>query len=235
MAKLLQGESLKQMLAQAQQSPRDAAQSEALAKKLEELAERAGQQRNPGPLSRQDLARLVERLQRTQANVKNLVSQCNSPGASPSGKSGQAPGAPSTSEAKDQTAHARGQELSRDERQLAEAAQLLDELRLDGMDARSVAAQTVHLARLDELLRQASQLSGANPHEFVPLMLEMDAPLAGLIHSLQTELAAMRRPFELVSKETAEAPPAYRAAVADYFEQVSRDYEPAKDDGGKNQ
>ena len=62
MAKVLQGESLKQMLAQVQASPRDAVQTEALAKKLDELAERAGQQGNPGSMSKQELARLVDRL-----------------------------------------------------------------------------------------------------------------------------------------------------------------------------
>jgi hypothetical protein len=40
----------------------------------------------------------------------------------------------------------------------------------------------------------------------------------------------MRRQFELATKEPAAAPPAYREAVADYFEQVSRDYQPAKDE-----
>jgi hypothetical protein len=38
----------------------------------------------------------------------------------------------------------------------------------------------------------------------------------------------MRRQVELASKEPAGAPPAYREAVADYFEQVSRDYQPEK-------
>jgi hypothetical protein len=39
----------------------------------------------------------------------------------------------------------------------------------------------------------------------------------------------MRRQFELATKEPAAAPPAYREAVADYFEQVSRDYQPEKE------
>lgn len=226
MAKMLQGESLKQMLAQAQASPRDAAQTGALAKKLDELAERAGQQRNPEPLSRQELARLVSRLQRTQANLNNLASQCNSPGAAQSGMADAAASPASGSG----PSHARGPELSRADMQRAEGAQLLDDLRLGGMDARGVPSDTIYLAKLDEILRAAAEQPATQPQDYVPLVLEIDPPLTELINSLRTELAGMRRQFELASKETAPAPPAYRAAVADYFEQVSRDYQPAKDE-----
>jgi hypothetical protein len=233
MAKMLQGDALKQMLAQAQAAPRDAAQTEALAKKLDELAERAGQQRNPGPLSRQELVRLVDQMQRTQANLNNLASQCSSPGASSSGKSGQSASAPASgagSGAPNEPSHARGPELSRAEMQRAEGAQLLDELRLGSMDARGAVSDLIYVKKLDDLLRAAAEKPATQPQDYVPLVLEIDPPLTGLITSLQTELAGMRRQFELASKESASAPPAYRAAVADYFEQVSRDYQPAKDE-----
>ena len=250
MAKMLQGESLKQMLAQAQAAPRDAAQTEALAKKLDELAERAGQQRNSGQMSRQELARLVDRMQRTQANLKNLASQCsgqcNNPGKSPSsgagksggsGKSGEAGGSgtPSQSAAAANTSsggaptgpsHARGPELSREDMQRAEGARLLDELRLDSADARAAASDLVYAKKLDEVLRAAAEQPPSEPKDYAPLVLAIDPPLTGVINALQTQLAGMRRQFELATKETAAAPPAYRPAVADYFEQVSRDYQP---------
>jgi len=234
MAKILQGESLKQMLAQAQVSPRDAAQTGALAKKLDELAARAGQLRNPGPLSRQELAQLVEQLQRTQANLKHLASQCSSPGTSSSSGAGK----PSIANQPAGTSfasggglsHARTPELSRADMQRAEGAQLLDELRLDSIDAGATPSGMIYVAKLDKLLRATAERPVANPQDFVPLAAEMDPPLTGLINSLQTELAGMRRQFELVSEETEPAPPAYRAAVADYFEQVSRDYQAAKDE-----
>ena len=231
MAKILQGESLKQMLAQAQASPRDAAQTESLAKKLDELAERAEQQRNPGPMSRQDLARLVDQLQRTQANLKNLASQCSSPGASQSGKPGKTGQSATASGAANggEPAHARAPELSLADMQREEGAQLLDELRLGGADARATPSGMIYVTKLDKVLSEASEKPAANPQDFIPLVAEIDPPLTGLINSLQTELAGMRRQFELASKETAPAPPVYRAAVADYFEQVSRDYQPAKD------
>ena len=232
MAKILQGESLKQMLAQAQASPRDAAQTEALAKKLDELAERAGQQRNPGPMSRQDLARLVDQLQRTQANLNNLASQVASPGASQPGKPGKT-GQPATASGTangGEPAHARAPELSRADMQRAEGAQLLDELRLDATDGSAVESDMIYVKKLDQVLRAAGKQPVQDPKDFVPLVLQINPPLTGLINSLQTELAGMRRQFELASKETAPAPPAYRAAVADYFEQVSRDYQPARDE-----
>ena len=232
MAKILQGESLKQMLAQAQGSPRDAAQTETLAQKLDELAERAGQQRNPGPMSRQELARLVDQLQRTQANLNNLASQVASPGAAQPGKPGKT-GQPATASGAangGEPARARAPELSRADMQRAEGAQLLDELRLDATDGSAVESDMIYVKKLDQVLRAAGKQPVQDPKDFVPLVLQINPPLTGLINSLQTELAGMRRQFELASKETAPAPPAYRAAVADYFEQVSRDYQPAKDE-----
>jgi hypothetical protein len=263
MAKILQGESLKQMLAQAQAAPRDAAQTETLAKKLDELAERAGQQRNSGQMSRQELARLVDRMQRTQANLKNLASQCSNPGnnlgkssSGGSGKSGDLAksGEPSKSTGQgkasepnksstpnpsasasgggnaavaNEPSHARGPEMSRADMQRAEGAQLLDELRLDSAEASAVVSDLIYVKKLDEVLRVAEG-KPAESKDFAPLLLEIDAPLTGVINSLQTKLAGMRRQFELASKEPAGAPPAYREAVADYFEQVSRDYQPEK-------
>ena len=244
MAKLLQGESLNQMLAQARQSPRDAAQSAALAQRLDELAEHAGQQRNPGPPSRQDLARLVDQLQRTQANLKNLASQCTSPGSAAAGKAGQpgkpGPGSGASSGSTPPTSMtsagtpadgARAPDLSRADMQRAEAAQLLDDLRLGGADARGATANTIYLADLEKLLHGAAEHPLTRYEDFAPLAAALDPPLTGLIHTLQNQLATMRRPFELAERETIPAPPAYRAAVADYFEQVSRDYAPAKNDG----
>ena len=232
MAKVLQGESLKQMLAQVQASPRDAVQTEALAKKLDELAERAGQQGNPGSMSKQELARLVDRLQRTQANLNNLASQCSNPGASsPGGTAKPAPASqPNNMTGASTTAHARGPELSRADMQREEGQQLLDELRLDNAGARAAESDLVYVKKLDKVLQVADKNPPSDPKDFAPLVLQINEPLTGVINSLQTKLAGMRRQFELASKDTAGAPPAYREAVADYFEQVSRDYQPAKDE-----
>lgn len=284
-AKMLQGESLQQMQAQAQVSPRDAAQTESLAKKLDELAARAGQQQNPGPLSRQELAQLVDQMQRTQANLKNLASQCSGPGNNPStspsngsgkrgqsgkvgesgkagesgkigelakvgdsgkasqsakagetgkvgstsglGKSGQSATTASDRGAANEPSHARSPELSRPEMQRAEISNLLDTLRLDSATARLPVGNLSHLNKLEALLRKVAT-DQDQPPDFAPIAAELDPPLTGVINALQTKLAGMRRQFELAAKETAAAPPAYRTAVADYFEQVSRDYQPEK-------
>jgi hypothetical protein len=242
MAKMLQGQSLKQMLAQAQATPRDAAQSEALAKKLDDLAERAGQQRDPSRMSRQDLAQLVERIQRTQANLKNLASQCSNPGASPSTGSGKAiqanqptpanlnpTASAGTGGGQDELSHARAPELSRADMQRIEGADLLDELRLDSADARCMPSNLIFVKKLDELLRSQAAGPQIQPQEYAQLYLEVDPPLSGIIHNLQTQLAGMSRQFELAAQDASATPPAYRAAVADYFEQISRDYQPDKD------
>jgi hypothetical protein len=112
--------------------------------------------------------------------------------------------------------------------QRAEGAQLLDELRLDSADGRAAASDSIYAKKLDEVLRAAAEQPPSEPKDYVPLVLAIDPPLTGVINALQTQLAGMRRQFELATKEPAAAPPAYREAVADYFEQVSCDYQPEK-------
>jgi len=51
-------------------------------------------------------------------------------------------------------------------------------------------------------------------------------------NTLQTQLAKTHRQFQVASTDNAGALPAYRDAVADYFEQVSRDYQPDKNESG---
>ncbi len=241
MARLLQGQSLQQMLAQAQAAPRDAAQAGALAQKLDELAQRAGQQRNPGRISRQELAQLVERMQRAQANLENLASQANNPGSPPANGStgaansntpnparsnGSSPSPASANSTDGQSAHARAPEMSRADMQRAEGAQLLDELRLDAAEGSALESDLIYVKQLDRALRAAAQQPVRDPKDFAPLVLQINPPLTGVINALQTKLAGMRRQFVLASKEPEDAPPVYRDAVADYFEQVSRDYQP---------
>ena len=245
MAKMLQGESLKQMLAQAQASPRDAGRNEALAKQLDDLAEHAGQQRHPGPVSRQELAGLVDRMQRAQANLNNLASQSQTPGPSassssqgsksssasqPSSSSSQSPStagqiASASGQAASEPAHARAPEPSREEMKRAEGEQLLDELRLDSMDAQEAGSDMIYVKKLQIALHAASEKPAATSQDYAPLVLQINPLLTGVINSLQTKLAGMHRQFELAEKDPAAAPAGYREAVADYFERVSRDYQ----------
>lgn len=225
MAKMLSSDSMKQSMAEAQATPRDEAKDEALAQKLETLAEQAGRQRNPGPVSRQDLARLVDRLQRTQANLNNLASQCKMPGPG-SGTSVSVTPSSSSQGAGSGLAHARTPDASRAEMQRQEGEQLLDELRLGTMDAQWLGSEMIYVKKLQHVLDSAGGQPPSTPGEYVPLVLQIDPLLAGVINSLQTKLTGMRRQFDLAEKDPAAAPPAYREAVADYFERVSRDYQP---------
>ena len=224
MAKMLSGESMKQTLAQAQATPRDEAKNEALAQKLDSLAEEAARQRNPGPVSRQDLARAVERLQRTQANLNNLASQCKNPGSGAGASASVTPGDSSPTSGPG-LAHARTPEANREEMKRQEGEQLLDELRLGSMDAQWMGSDMIYVKKLQHVLDSAGARPPGTPGEYVPLVLQIDPLLTNVINSLQTKLAGMRRQFDLAQKDPAAAPRAYREAVADYFERVSRDYQ----------
>ncbi|HEX8371913.1 MAG TPA: hypothetical protein VF585_03975, partial [Chthoniobacterales bacterium] len=52
-------------------------------------------------------------------------------------------------------------------------------------------------------------------------------PLDEIIALLNKEADRSRREYSVVVRNPAEAPPIYRSSVADYFEQLSKDYEGA--------
>jgi hypothetical protein len=58
-------------------------------------------------------------------------------------------------------------------------------------------------------------------------------PLSNVIALLQAQLMQTGRQHELSDQLAEQAPPAYRAAVADYFERLSRDYQAAPDQQAK--
>ncbi|MCU0771129.1 MAG: hypothetical protein MUE94_05060 [Verrucomicrobia bacterium] len=255
----LRSETITHLQAQAQESPRDAGRSEALAQRLDELAERAAQLRNPSPPTRQELARLLERMQRTQANLRNLASQCSGPRAAPSARAGgQGQGAasagraignqpplssqpegragPAPSGASSQGAVTVGQieEAGRDEQWQQHRDNLVGELNEQALDAMAIQPEAAELRQVRELLRRgAGGLAGDD--QVVAFVAELDPPLSGLILLLRQELALFRRPYTLTDPQVAQAPPAYQAAVADYFEQLSRDYAANPPDAGTNE
>lgn len=57
------------------------------------------------------------------------------------------------------------------------------------------------------------------------LWTQLDEPLGGVIDLLRAELQRSMRQHQLTNQSADQAPPAYRAAVADYFERLSRDYD----------
>jgi hypothetical protein len=246
LAKRLQGEALKQMQAQAQQQPRGSGRSEALARRLDELAEQAAQVRSGGQSSPQELARLVERMERTEANLNNFASQCSassseacrstspgrsqsasssaqpgSPGANASGQNGQPGESGSQAPSAEMDSHALAREPGAAEQRRLFAENLMQQLQEETMDAMGARPDAAELRQVREVLEHESILNEGNVVAFCG---RMDPPLKGLIAQLRQELAHSRRQYKLTDQQVAQAPRAYRPAVADYFERLSRDY-----------
>ena len=225
MKELLQSQSLKQMQALARKSPRDAARSEPLAQRLEALAERAAQLGNQGQPTRQEVARLLDRMQRTQANLRHLASQCSgqTPGNSASASTHSSSANAMNRSGEQPLSRSRGAEPSRDElrRQLGE--NLMQELREQMLDAMGVKPNAPELGQMRGVLGRNTGNDSSSEY-IVPLATELDRPLNGVIAMLRQELAHYQRQHQLTDQQVAQAPEAYRPAVADYFEHLSRDY-----------
>ncbi len=92
------------------------------------------------------------------------------------------------------------------------------------MDASSVVPKSSELTSLRKALQNGL---GDHNKELVQLVSTIDPPLEGLIRLLRVELTQTRRVHELTTHELEQAPLAYRPAVADYFERISKDYRSA--------
>jgi len=284
LSRRLQDESLQKLMSESRAQPRDAVRAEALAAKLDQLAEQVAHQRNSSPLSPPQLSRLVDKMERARMNLGRLASSCPMAGAGqldqgqgaggqkgPSGQSGQsgqsgkqgekggqkseqANNTPQGSKSGGQkqqsgkgsegsvakspgggggsgqlgTSKSSAQDMEEKQRQFAE--QLLDDLRESAWDAESVLSSSGDLGSLSSILSRAKG-SSLGLNRLPGLFEQIDPPLQGVIRSLREELANARRRHQLVAAELEQAPPAYRPAVADYFERLSRDYEPAKSAG----
>ena len=107
--------------------------------------------------------------------------------------------------------------------------QELHEQTLDAMAAKPGASE---LKQMREILnRQQSARPG--DEGMVAFAAEIDPPLTGLITLLRQELSHYRRQHQLTDSQVAQAPQAYRPAVAEYFEQLSRDYTVDRSADGK--
>jgi len=87
-------------------------------------------------------------------------------------------------------------------------------------------SQTIMQA-VQQVHRTAAALHGQQPAAFVEAYGRLNDPLATMINLLRAELDRSTRQHELTDQDIEQAPPAYRAAVAEYFERLSRDYETA--------
>ncbi len=311
MARALDAPDMRNALEKLRAQPHDPAHAQAAADRLQHLAELAAQQRHDGPLSPEELAGLVERLERDRANMQRLAA--NDPGAkagpdgntfagkhpfttgegqpsqnpgqgeqsqgspkkaqsgSPGkgGTSAQGQGQPASSSrggggqpggrrgqvdsdlgdtlqrniSEQQsgpispasrstikptyTDHAPAAAQTYDPQETREkfARELVGDVREAAQDAVVVVPKSGALADVRETLRDV-------PLELhyldqAALFARIDPPLSGLIDSLHTAQQHVQRDHSLTDANLDLAPPAYRPAVADYFEQLSRDYDGA--------
>ena len=105
------------------------------------------------------------------------------------------------------------------------ARELVEDVREAAQDAVVVVPKSEALADVRETLRDVPvELHAADQ---AALFARIDPPLLGLIDALHAAQQHARRDHQLTDGNLDLAPPAYRPAVADYFEQLSRDYDGA--------
>lgn len=211
LAKALAAADLQKLLQQLREQPRDPAVARNAADKLQDLADRAGLMRNNGPLSPAELARLADRLERAHANIQRLAAQ-KSAGKSPGNSSGNSPGKAGGS-APGNPGGAPGSFPS----------EIISDIREDLLAAVPVLPQSIQLAELRGQFRESPN-PDATGDDVTVFLEKIDPPLEGVIKLLRAEIQGRQRPFQLTDEEVAQAPAAYRPAVADYFEKLSRDY-----------
>ena len=255
LAQLMNGEALKQALADLKMQPRNGSLATVVAARLDQLGEQTARQRNQGGLSRAELARLADQLERANANLQRLAAAgksanqntnqnssqggsqpapqaANKPASSPTsspGKtgSGKTPGSsPGTAAAQSSGSSAGGDgtmaTVGGQSEQLALA--LADDLREGALDALAVVPDSKELATVRELLRRIPQDNGSG-NVVVEIADDLQPPLTGLVKLLRTELARSARQHQLADQEKEQPLPAYRPAVANYFERLSLDYQ----------
>jgi hypothetical protein len=209
LAKALAAADVQKALQQLREQPRDPDVARNAANKLQDLADRAGMMRHAGPLSLAELARLTDRMERAHANIQRLTAQnssAKSPGSSPGNISGGGPG--------------------------SFPSEIVSDVREGALEAAAALPQSLQLGELRQQLRE-SPVSDADGGNVTVFLEKIDPPLEDVIKLLRAEIAGNRRPYQLTEEEMAQAPVAYRPAVADYFEQLSKDYQTASPTPGK--
>ena len=125
------------------------------------------------------------------------------------------------------TDHAPADVRTRDPRETREqfARELVEDVREAAQDAVVVVPKSDALADVRATLRDVPL--ELHYRDEAALFSRIDPPLQGLIDSLHAAQQHARRDHSLTDGNLDLAPPAYRPAVADYFEQLSRDYDGA--------
>ena len=104
------------------------------------------------------------------------------------------------------------------------AAELVEDLREAAQAAAPALPASTELTQVKEGL---NGLARADLRDVAPLVARIDPPLEGLIRLLRAQAQELHRKYQLADQHLDLAPPAYRAAVAAYFEALSRGDEAA--------
>ncbi len=99
------------------------------------------------------------------------------------------------------------------------AVELVEDLREAAQAAAPALPASTELTEVKEGL---NGLTRADLHNLAPLVARIDPPLAGMIRLLRAQVQEQHRKYQLADQHLDLAPPAYRAAVAAYFEALSR-------------
>ena len=105
------------------------------------------------------------------------------------------------------------------------ARDLMEEIREGMQQAQSVLKNSTALQSVRDLSEQKSEIKQVGGGNVAGLYLAIDPPLGEVIRLLREELNRAQRDHQLSEQSAETTPAAYRSAVADYFERLSRDYE----------
>jgi hypothetical protein len=246
---------LQQAIDHLKETPRDQAIAQDVAERLQEIASQSGRNANANqPLTHEQLARLIEHLERDRTNLHHLAekgastdssqkspgtgsekapgqgsgegkSDSSSEGAGSSagpGKTGSATPGMEGAPAGTRTAPATAQEKF--------SRELVEDLRSDLMEVAEDVPKDERAAKVQKTLQET--YSSDQPKWSV-IHRAVESDLNGIISMLRQQLEISQRNYRLNDQELDLAPAAYRGAVSDYFEQLSRDYDKAQPTNGE--
>ena len=237
-AKSLSGTDMQKALDQLRQKPRDPAASQDAATRLQNLA---GSTLKGDALTPDQIARLVEKLERAHANMQRLADNGPRPGSK--GERGEGTGKPNgrqPGQDPDGNSPGKGESPSQGQggtsdkgtgagagRREQFAKELLEDVRDGVEEATVVVPKSKEIVQLRETVWTGA--TRKNYSAILTLFTKIDPPLEAVIKQLRAELSDQQRQHLLKDQNAEQAPAKYREAVADYFEQLSRDYpaEPA--------
>ena len=211
-AKMLNDAALRADMQQLHDQPRDTAQAANVSGKLNSIANQLASEPDNVPKTPDQIAQLIDRIERSKANLDRLAEMQRS---MRSGTNGQGPGASPSPNSPNNGAGQNPGKLQ------TFANQVLDDILQETADA-----QALLPPQSTEALRSAlPSRYGGKGGNVVASFEKIQGPLASVISLLRDKLLQAKREHDLADQSDTAAPSAYRDAVADYFEQLSRDYD----------